>query len=109
MLSSYWTFPINGKQASDEAKAGWRELRSWLRAERERIVKSKETKPPWFAALTKHVALLTDQPCVKFGVALLRGDTTELRDARESLAIPLDSWVMEEAVIAHMRGGVRLG
>jgi len=108
LLSSYWTFPINGKQASEEAKAGWRELRSWLRAERERIVKSKEPKPPWFAALAKHVALLTDQPCEKFGAALLRGDSTELRDAMESLAIPSDSWVLEEAVIAQMRAGCDL-
>ena len=69
LLSSYWTFPLNGKQASDESKAGWRELRAWLRAERERILKSKEPKPPWFAALTKHAALLTDQPCEKFGAA----------------------------------------
>lgn len=105
LLSSYWTFPINGKQASDEAKAGWCELRSWLRAERELIVKSKESKPIWFAALTKHVALLNDQPCEKFGAALLRGDSTELRDAMESLAIPSDSWVLEEAVIAQMRAG----
>ena len=108
LLSSYWAFPINGKQASDEAKAGWRELRSWLRAERERIVKTKEPKPPWFAALTKHVALLTDKPCEKFGAALLRGDSAELRDAMESLVIPSDSWVLEEAVIAQMQAGCAL-
>ncbi len=108
LLSSYWSFPINGKQASEEAKAGWHELRTWLWAERERIVKSKEPKPPWFAALTKHVALLTDQPCENFGAALLRGDSTELRDAMESLAIPSDSWVLEESVIAQMRAGCAL-
>jgi len=108
LLSSYWAFPLNGKQASDDAKAGWRELRSWLRVELERIVKSKEPKPPWFAALTKHTALLSDQPCDKFGAALLRGDSTELRDAMESLAIPSDSWVLEEAVIAQMRAGCDL-
>lgn len=108
LLSSYWAFPLNGKQAGDESKAGWRELRSWLRAERERILKSKEPKPPWFAALTKHLTLLTDQPCEKFGAALLRGDSAELRDAMDSLAIPSDSWVLEEAVIAQMRAGCAL-
>lgn len=108
LLSSYWAFPVNGKQTSVEATAGWRELRSWLRAERERILKSLESKPPWFAALTKHVALLTEQACDKFGAALLRGDTAELRDAMETLAIPSDSWVLEEAVIAQMRAGCAL-
>lgn len=105
LLSSFWGFPLNGKQASDEAKAGWVALRKWLRVERERILKSKEAKPPWFASLTKHVALLSDHPCDRFGEALLRGDSSELQDARESLAIPLDSWVVEEAVIAQMRAG----
>lgn len=108
LLSSYWAFPLNGKQTSVEATAGWRELRSWLRAERERILKSLESKPSWFAALTKHAALLTEQPCEKFGAALLRGDTAELRDAMEALAIPSDSWVLEEAVIAQMRAGCDL-
>ncbi len=108
LLSSYWVFPLNGKQASAEAKAGWHELRSWLRAERERILRLKEAKPPWFASLTKHASLLSDQPCDKFGPALLRGDSTELRDAMESLSIPLDSWVLEESVIAQMRVGCNL-
>jgi len=108
LLSSYWVFPLNAKYASEEATAGWIELRSWLRAESKRILLSKESKPPWFAALTKHAALLTDQPCDKFGAALLRGDSSELRDAMESLAIPSDSWVLEEAVIAQIRAGCGL-
>ena len=105
LLSSFWSFPLNGKQTSAESKAGWAELRKWIRAERERILKSKEPTPPWFAALTKHISLLSEQPCDGFGAALLRGDSSELRDAMESLAIPSDSWVMEEAVIAQMRAG----
>ena len=108
LLSSFWSFPLNGKQVSKESKAGWLALRKWLRAEHERVLNSKKPKPQWFASLTKHVALLSDQPCDKFGAALLRGDTSELQDARESLAIPLDSWVLEEAVIAQMRAGCAL-
>lgn len=108
LLSSFWSFPLNGKQASSESKAGWVELRKWLRAERERILKSKEPKPPWFSALTKHIALLSEQPCEHFGAALLRGDSSELREAMDSLAIPSDSWVLEEAVIAQMRAGCAL-
>jgi hypothetical protein len=108
LLSSFWSFPLNGKQASEESKAGWVELRKWLRAERERILKSKEAMPPWFSALTKHIALLSEQPCEHFGAALLRGDSSELREAMDSLAIPSDSWVLEEAVIAQMRAGCAL-
>lgn len=108
LLSSFWSFPLNGKQASAESKAGWVELRKMLRTERESILKSKEQKPPWFAALTKHLALLSDKPCEHLGAALLRGDSSELREAMDSLAIPSDSWVLEEAVIAQMMAGCDL-
>ena len=108
LLSSYWTFPVNSRVTSAEAIEGWRELRKWLRAERERILESKEAKPPWFAALTRHIVLLSDQPCDKFGAALLRGDSSDLQDAMESLAIPSDSWVLEEAVFAQMKTGCAL-
>jgi hypothetical protein len=108
LLSSYWHFPLNGKQASSESKAGWVALRDWLRVERERILRSPEPKAPWFAVLTQHAALLTDRPCDPFGAALLRGDPSGLREAMEGLVIPLDSWVPEEAVIAHMRAGCAL-
>jgi hypothetical protein len=79
-----------------------------LRTERESILKSKEQKPPWFAALTKHLTLLSDKPCEHLGAALLRGDSSELREAIDSLAIPSDSWVLEEAVIAQMMAGCDL-
>jgi hypothetical protein len=108
LLSSFWSFPLNGKEITAEAKKGFVELRKWLRAERERILTSKESTPPWFAALNKHISLLSERPCDHFGAALLRGDTSELREAMESLAIPSDSWVLEEAVIAQMRAGCAL-
>lgn len=108
LLSSFWSFPLNGKQASAESKAGWVELRKWLRAERQRIFKSKDQKPLWFASLSKHIALLSEQPCEHFGADLLRGDSSELREAIDGLAIPSDSWVIEEAVIAQMRAGCAL-
>lgn len=108
LLSSFWSFPLNGKGVSDESKLGWRKLGSWLRAEHKRLLKAEEASPPWFASLTRHIALLGPKPCEHFGAALLRGDASELREAMESLTIPPDSWVLEEAVIAHMRAGCAL-
>ena len=108
LLSSYWSFQLNRGQASAEAMAGWADLRKWLRAEHDRILTAHEPKPPWFAALTRHIGLLSDRPCDAFGAALMRGDPSGLREAMESLAIPKDSWVMEEAVVAQMRAGCAL-
>lgn len=101
-LSSYWTFRLNDSSTRPEAIDGWRDLRSWLRSERSKLLISKETKPQWFDQLGRHVELLSDEPCKKFGAALLRGDSSELNAAMEGLAIPKDSWVLEEAVFAQI-------
>lgn len=108
LLSSYFSFPVNGKNASAESTTGWRVLRGWLREERDRIVKLLDFKPPWIEALSRHPELLTNQPCDKFGGELLRGDATGLNDARDCLAIPETSWVVEEAVLAQMRASGEL-
>ncbi|WP_353627698.1 EH signature domain-containing protein [Ralstonia pseudosolanacearum] len=103
LLSSYFSFPVNGKEARQESKTGWRGLRGWLRVERDRIVKLLDFKPPWFETLLRYPELLTNQPCEKFGADLLRGDASSLNDAREGLSIPENSWVIDEAVFAQMK------
>lgn len=103
LLSSYFSFPANGKEASQESKAGWRGLRGWLWAERDRVVKLLDFKPPWIEALLRHPELLTNRPCDKFGADLLQGDASGLNDAREGLSIPENSWVIDEAVFAQMK------
>jgi hypothetical protein len=108
LLSSYWTFPKNAKENSADATAGWVALRDWLRVERERIVASKEPTPPWFATLSRRIALLGNDPCREFGDGLLRGEFSELLETMERLAIPRDSWVAEEAVMAQVEAGCAL-
>lgn len=108
LLLSFWYFPLNDKQTSTDAKAGWVELRKWLRAAHKRIAQSSEFKPPWFGALTKHQVLLSDQPCEGFGKALLSGDAGPLNEAKNSLSISDSSWVLEEAVVAQIRAGCSL-
>ncbi len=103
LLSSYWTFPLYDRSVSDAAKEGWRELRDWLRSEREKIARSTEPKPAWFAGLSRHSELLSSEPCDKFGKALLAGDFSELNDAMATLAIPNESWVLSEAILAQMK------
>lgn len=103
LLSSYWTFPLNEHPPNVEMFEGWCELRSWLHSERGRIANSGESKPQWFAALTRYVELLSEHPCEKLGDALLRGDASPLNDAIDSLAIPKASWVMDEAVFSQIQ------
>lgn len=102
LLSSFWTFAANDKFTSEEARTGWMELRAWLRMEFGKLSKSGVSMPKWFESLGRHAELLTNQPCDKFGADLLKGDSSQLNDAMEGLAIPKTSWVLEDAVFAQM-------
>lgn len=106
LLAAYLSFPLG--QADENAGAGWKELRSWLQRQRLVLLGKLDNTPQWFDGLNRHPQLLTDKPCDKFGQDLLRGDTSALNDARGSLAIEADSWVMEAAVLAQMKAAARL-
>ncbi len=108
LLSSFWTFAANDKSTSEEARVGWMELRSWLRMEFAKLVKSGMPMPQWFETLGRHAELLTNQPCERFGADLLKGDSSKLNDAMEGLAIPKTSWVLEESVYAQMSAAAAL-
>ena len=105
MLSSYWSFPLYDASVGEEANDGWRGLRAWLRAERDRLESLVESRPPWFETLLRHPQLLTTNACEDFGSELLRGESASFEDARRALAIPDESWVVERAVIEQMRAG----
>lgn len=108
LLRSYWAFPLNCQEISAEALSGWQALRSWL-AMRQKVLERIVThKSEWFVAISRHSNLLTDKPCDRYGPALLRGDGADLRQAVEKLAIPSESWVMEEAVFAQIKSASTL-
>jgi hypothetical protein len=109
LLSTYFSFHVNGENASTESKTGWRGLRGWLRTERDHILELIEFRPPWLEALLRHPSLLTNQPCDQFGSDLLRGDVAGFNDARDGLSIPENSWVIDEAVFAQMKAASKLG
>jgi hypothetical protein len=109
LLSSYWMFQPHSKSTAPASVTGWLALRGWLWAEHARLSARSDPKPLWFETLSRNVQLLSHQPCDKFGQDLLRGDASSLNAAVEGLSIPLDSWVIDEAVFAQMTAGAALG
>lgn len=106
LMLAYWSFPLNS--ASPAAIEGWLATRAWMAVTRFDLQRTKGGKPAWFSVLTEHSNLLGDDPCNRYGKALLAGNGAELRQAVEGLAIPSDSWVMEEAVVAQMMAASKL-
>lgn len=103
LLRSYWVFPLGNTKTSSRAKEGWSNLRSHLAGRLKILEQTQERKPAWFGILLRHENLLGENPCGRYGQALLQGDTSEWESVKHDLAIPSDSWVTEEAVLAPMR------
>jgi hypothetical protein len=107
LLSSYWAFPL--QTADEKARAGWVALREWLDRRLQPVSKDLMRVPSWFQILIDHRNLLRDDPCGRYGPALLSGNGAEFQTTIAGLGIPSDSWVPEEAVIAQMRAACALG
>ncbi|RUQ40668.1 MAG: hypothetical protein EKK69_04795 [Candidatus Competibacteraceae bacterium] len=108
LLRSYWTFPLYDESTNAVAIRGFRALGTWLECKRRSLDKMTERKPDWMAPLAEHSNLLGADPCGKYGPALLQGDTASFRSALETLAIPTDSWILQEAIYSQMRTASRL-
>jgi hypothetical protein len=109
LLRSYWSFPLNDSHVPEPAHRGLTVLRAWLARRFIALDQSRMHKPEWFVMLSLHAHLLSDQPCDRYIPALLEGKGDALQLAVDDLAIPSDSWVMEEAVLAAIRSAVALG
>ncbi len=112
LLSSYFSFARYNEQTSKAAHTGWEILRGWLWRQRTLFQwdnKADELrKSGWFVILAKNENLLTNKPCDRYGEDLLRGDNSNLEEAKQSLGIPIDSWMMEETILSQMRSAASL-
>jgi hypothetical protein len=107
LLQSYLRFPRDAEETPAAAVEGWRALRGWLlrnfRILNDDISRSHQSYVPgWFKTLSSHANLLTDNPCEAYGKDSLENDTRALQEARIGLAIPQDSWVFDEAILAQV-------
>ncbi len=107
LLRGWWSFPRFADVAPDAA-AGAEALRRWLARRHAELGESLARQPLWFKLFGEHVNLLGEAPCERYGPALLRGDASELQAVIDGLAIPSDSWVKEEAVLAQARAAALL-
>jgi EH_Signature domain len=108
LLSSYWAFPLYDDRTTQEIKAQWKWLQHWLTTELHKLLSTSSAAPSWLECLARNAELFSDQPCEKFGSALLIGDSEAFRQVMEELSIPNNSWIIEETVLAQIRSGTAL-
>jgi hypothetical protein len=108
LLRGYWSFPRFDEPPA-AAAIGMEALCGWLARRYGELNESLARKPVWFALLGEHLNLFGAAPCERYGPALLRGDAAELQAVVDGLAMPGDSWVKQEAVLAQARAAAALG
>ncbi|MBF0192555.1 MAG: hypothetical protein HQL99_15670 [Magnetococcales bacterium] len=107
LLQSFWSFPASRFSSEPEFTA-FRSLGEWLQRTRLEVEKAAKRKLWWMTPLADHSNLLGSNPCQKYATSLLSGDTSLLDEAHRLLAIPENSWVKQEALMAQIRAATRL-
>lgn len=109
LISGYFAF---NHHTNDSAAAGgnWLSLRGFLGSRLAPVAEAARRRgrdPAWLTTLAQHRNLLDDRPCVRYAVALRRGERSELAGVCKGLGIEPSSWVWHEAVMAYVHEVVK--
>lgn len=99
LMHSYFSYDIFDNPG-EAAKINWQMLKKYLR-ERLHVALSATNSPTWLKTLSDHENLISNSPCERYTSSLLKGDSSELAMAGEGIGIATNSWLWQEAMLAH--------
>jgi hypothetical protein len=105
LLSGYFGYRPDGGSAQRKSEDNWRMLRTYLH-DRLRDIHSPGIEPEWVGAITEHRNLLSIDPCSRYGLSLLEGDSRKFDELRRQLDISTASWVVTELVLGQIHSAV---
>lgn len=108
LLHAYFSFGLDNESETENARRSWLDLREFL-DEHKGAIESPGINPEWIAALSEHTNLLTQNPCVRYGLAALRGDRAVFDEIRSRLEIRDDSWLVRRLVFAQVDAAIAEG
>lgn len=108
LVKSYFTYDALAESTPGVGRNNWRLLRDYLR-DRNGLIKDQRLNPEWVDVAMGNRQLFSDQPCVPYVDALLRGDSGAIDHLCEQLGINKASWFLRELVLAQVQGATQLG
>jgi hypothetical protein len=105
LMHSYFSYDIFDNPG-EAARTNWQMLKGYLR-ERLSVALSATNSPTWLKTLSDHQNLISNSPCERYAAALLKGDSSELVTAGEGIGIAQNSWLWQEAMLAHTQAVTR--
>lgn len=107
LLYGYFTYNIQSIKSKQSGVKSWNRLKSYLSNNSEKI-ETSGFNPEWVPAIIDNTNLFGDQPCAKYGLKALYGDTTDFDMLKVKLEISSNSWLFEQFINAQIDAGVRL-
>lgn len=86
-------------------KTNWQTLRNYLH-DRIRDIRSDGIEPEWVSAIIAHRNLLTEDPCSRYGLSLLDGNSREFEEVKRQISISDTSWVITRVLVAQIEAAV---
>lgn len=107
LVSCYFTYGSDGHAMSDEGRANWQALRSYLYKHNE-LIRDKEVNPAWVDVATRNPQLFQSNPCAPYAEALLCGNWQDVRYICETLGISQTSWFQRELILSQIKAAAQM-
>lgn len=106
LLSGYFTYDGEHRDTPTVGRDNWRSLRSYL-SKRVKKIRTNDINPQWVDTLEKHNTIFSEDPCGRYGPAMLAGDEREVKELREVLNIQDASWFMRKLFLAQIQAATK--
>jgi hypothetical protein len=101
LLTGYFAYRVDQPSAPRTGRDNWQILRTYLH-DRLGDIYTAGIAPEWVGSITDHKNLLSADPCGRYGLSLLEGNTSEFDDIRQKLDISAASWVVRQLVLGQV-------
>lgn len=99
LMNAY--FEYQPKDENSEIRQSWNQIREFLSAGLPSI--RHEAMPEWAETVVEHSNLFGDDPCARYGQAVLDGNLSYVRDVFTRIGIATNSWVQTDVFMGAVR------
>lgn len=99
LMNAY--FEYQPKDGDSEIRQSWNQIREFLRAGVSSI--RHEAMPEWAETVVEHSNLFDDDPCARYGQAVLDGNLSYVRDVFTRIGISTNSWVRTDVFMGAVQ------
>ena len=106
LLKGYFAYDFEARGIPEIGARNWESLRGYLTERSGRIIDGPRN-PQWAEKLQEHAGVLGQDPCSRYGPALLSGQSEEVDELLDVFSVPDSSWFVRKMFLAQIQTGVK--